>query len=205
MKKFLIAMAFVLVFVSFGPTFTDAASDQEITRAALDNIERMQLEGDKSWKSLIMEAFNSSWRLYREKPTVPETSFLVARAFFYNDRPGKAKKALNKTFYYDGKYVDAHILKVDIGLVNAKNDVEQYDGGIDSFQVELARRSYKKVLRLGGVDDEDRSEIFMKIGDLYVLTGMNRMRSVKYWQKSVDAAPESFWGKRSKRLLESNS
>jgi len=222
MKKIVVAMALVLVFVSFGPTFTYAATDQEIrdakellklvekssfdekleeTRAALDNIERMQLEGDASWESIIMRVFNVSWKLYKKKPTVPETSFLVARSFYYNGRTDKAKRSLKKTFYYDSNYVDAHILKADIELVDAKNDMEQYDDGIDFIQIDQARKRYEKALRLDGVDDEDRSKIFMKIGDLYADMGLDRKKSNAYWEKSFDAAPESFWGKRSQKRM----
>ncbi len=235
MKKIIVAVALILVFITTGSTLAEVASDKEIvksfsdheikdakallrqvekdsfegileeTRATLDKIERMQLDGDKTWKSLIMKAYLSSWRLYKKKPSLPETSFLVARALFFNGRPDKAKRALKKTFYYDGKYVDAHILKVDIGLEDAKNDIEQFDDGVDFFQIEQARKRYEKVLLLKGVDDDAKSKVFMKIGDLYADMALNKKKSEQYWQKSYDAAPDSFWGKRSKaRISEAN-
>ncbi len=221
MKIFLVAIVFVLALITVGPTLAEAASDEEIrdakallrqadkdsfgvsleeTRALLDKIERMQLDGDKAWKSLIMKAFNQSWKLYKKKSSVPETSFLVARAYFYNGRPDKAKRALKKTFYYNGEYVDAHILRADIKLEESRNNIDDNDG-IDFLQIEQSRKSYEKVLLLEDVDEEDRSKVFMKIGDLYANMGLNKKKSMKYWEKSYDAAPESFWGERSNNRM----
>ncbi|VAV82252.1 hypothetical protein MNBD_DELTA01-1270 [hydrothermal vent metagenome] len=222
MKVFLVAIAFVLALITVGPTLAGAATDKEIseakellrqvekssfdveleeTRGMLDKIERMQYGEDKTWKSLIMKAFKRSWRLYKKRPSVPETSFLVARSFFYNGRPDKAKRALRKTFYYNSKYVGAHILIADIKLAGSKNDIDDDDDGIDFLQIEQSRKTYEKVLLLKDVDDEDRSKVFMKIGDIYADMGIDKKKSQDYWQRSYDAAPESFWGKRSKKRM----
>lgn len=222
MKKFIAVLIFALAFMMVGQSFVEAATAEEIreakelirqvemssfddnlveTIALLDKIERMQLDGDASWKSLIMKAFNKSWRVYKKKPTLPETSLCVARAYSYNGRPDKAKRSLKKTYYYDSQYVDAHILMADIKLAEYKNNFND-DDGIDFLQIEQTRKDYEKILLLKDIDDEDRSKVFMKIGDHYVDTAMNKEKAHKYWQKSYDTAPESYWGKRSKTRIE---
>jgi hypothetical protein len=222
MKKFIAVLIFALAFMMVGQSFVEAATPEEIraakeiirevekssfdvnlveTRDLLDKIERMQIEGDSSWKSLIIKAFNNSWRLYKKRASVPETSYLVARSFFYNGRPDKAKRSLRKTLYYNSLYVPAHIMWADIKLLESQNNIDSEDG-IDFLQIEQMRKEYEKVFRLKGVTKEDESKIFMKIGNIYAEFALNKEKARDYWQKSYDAAPESYWGKRSKSLME---
>jgi len=58
---------------------------------------------------------------------------------------------------------------------------------------------------MDGVKKKDESKIQYRIGVLYANYAFNKKKAKVYWQKSFDAAPESYWGKRSKKLLENNS
>jgi len=150
-----------------------------------------------------MNAFTRAWRLYQENPGMPDTSLLVARSFYCNDRPKRALNSLRKTFYYGRGLVGAHILEVAAKFSEAELDAS--DDGVDYLFIEQTRKNYEKILKMDGVKKKDESKIQYRIGVLYANYAFNKKKAKVYWQKSFDAAPESYWGKRSKKLLENNS
>ncbi len=58
------------------------------------------------------------------------------------------------------------------------------------------------VLKMDGVEKEDESKVFYRTGKLYANRTFNNKKARLYWQKAYDVAPESYWGKRAKKLLE---
>ncbi len=167
MKKIVVAVALILVFITTGSTLAEAASDKGIVKSfsedelrelwklfekfseeklqneikevstTLDKIEGLQDDGDNEWKGLIMDVYKNALKLYKREPGMPETSLLVARSFYYNERLSRAKTLLRKVFYYDGGLVGAYILDLDIKLLESKpNSSDQRtdftsDDGVD--------------------------------------------------------------------------
>ncbi len=233
MKRIVIVMAVVLACMMVVNPFVALASDKGITKSfseeelrelwelfekyseeklqreieeistTLDKIEGMQDDGDDAWKGLIMDTFGKAWQLYQREPGMPETSLLVARSYFYNGRPKRAINSLRKTFYYDSDFVGAHILNVAAKFSDA--ELDSTDDGVDYFLIEKVRKDYEKIFSMDGVKKTDESKVFYRIGKLYANNTFNKKKAKVYWQKAYDAAPESFWGKRAKKLLVDNS
>ncbi|VAV82253.1 hypothetical protein MNBD_DELTA01-1271 [hydrothermal vent metagenome] len=235
MKKIVVfaAMVFLMACMTIGASFAEAASDKGITKSfseeelrelwelfekfseeklqreieeisiTLDKIEGMQDDGDDAWKGLIMPAFVRAWNLYQNKPGMPETSLLVARSFYYNGKPKRAINSLRKTFYYGRDFVGAHIL--DVAAKFSEAELDSTDDGVDFLLIEKFRKDYEKILGMDGVQKEDESKVFYRIGFVYANRAFSKKKAKVYWQKSYDAAPDSYWGKRAKKLLENNS
>jgi tetratricopeptide (TPR) repeat protein len=223
-------MAFLFAFMMAGTSIAGEASNKGITKSysdkelrelwklferfseeklqkdikevstTLDIIEGLKDDEDDEWKALIMDTFMRAWKLYQEKPGMPETSLLVARSYYYNNRSDKAKSSLRKAFYHDNDFVGAHILDVAIKLLDAELDAT--DDGVDYLLIEKTRRDYEKILGMDGVKKEDESKIFYRIGIVYANRAFNKKKAKVYWQKAYEAAPDSYWGKRGKKLLE---
>jgi tetratricopeptide (TPR) repeat protein len=232
MKKItvFIIMAFVFVFTVSGTLVADDGSGRGITKSysdkelrelwelferfseeklqkeikdvstILDTIEGLKDDEDDEWKNLIMDVYMRAWKLYQEKPGMPETSFLVARSYYYNNRSDKAKSSLKKVFHNNSDFIGAHILAVAIKLLDAEFDAN--DDGVNYFLIEKTRKDYEKILGMNGVTKEDESKIFYRIGTVYANRAFNKKKARVYWQKAYEAAPDSYWGKRGKKLLE---
>lgn len=208
MKK-LLALTLLMFFIILTPGLTMAGESTEAfqeeydrVKAMVDRVEEMKAEGDQAWKSQVMVAFRDAYGLYSKHPAAAETSFLVARCFYYNNRPGKASKALRKTFYYDSAHVGAHILKGDIAVAQLEASVGDMDTN-NSAMISTAKRAYNKALKLHGIGEEDKSLVYLKLGDFYYQHARSKGKAIEQWEKAVETAPDSSAAaKASKRLSE---
>ncbi len=196
MKK-LLTLAALLFFIIFTPGLTMAGNSTEAfqdeydrVKAMVDKAGEVKEDGGLAWRSEVVTAFRAASVLYKEHPRSADTAFLVARCYYYNDRPIKATRALKKTFYYDAAHVGANILKGDIAVLNIDEAADEEDFDL-SFSVNKARRIYEGALDNSAISDEDKSLVYLKLGNLYDDYNVSKKKSMKYWEQAVASAPDS--------------
>lgn len=210
MKKFVLAF-FTVLFLAFGISYAqEAASDgfQEKLKSLgerVDRVEAMKQEKDPAWEKEVMEAYADLTRLLREKPTSAETYYLLARCFDLNERPRKAKKAVEKAMYFDPAFINAYLFYGDLNVRSIKRnlrDVKAEDYDTEFYtQKRHALKAYDRALAVQGIDKDTQGLIYLKIGDLHDIFPRDKKEAVSFWQKAVDAAPESQAGKKAQERL----
>lgn len=166
----------------------------------VDHAWMLKANNDPSWKTKVYTAFNDLKGIFRAHQSSPEVYISFAKCYALNDRFQKAKKSLDKAFYFSPGSSEALVVQGDIYFDRAKQmagDVFNEDAGKEVSQAKrLAVRSYEDALNSGGLNPETRAMISYKLGALYNHF-RDKDKAKEYWTNAVQTASEGYWVKKS--------
>lgn len=196
MKNFLAVFTMIFVFMvnnSFGEE-GDFKTRLAGAKELVDRVATLKEQNDPSWKTGVEVAYNTLRRLNIENSASPEVYLLLARCYYYNNRPSKAKKAIEKALFFNPTYREVFIFKGDMCVKEIKEMSTSPEG---IYSASCGRKdveeAYGAALIVTGIDKDTESSIYLKFGDFYNLYNYSKdkEKARELWEKAVSTAPES--------------
>ena len=132
------------------PNLTNIELNILLAKAQTEKCARLKEQGDKSYKRLIRQPYETAVRLHKLTGMNPELYYISARCLFINNRPSRAKRSIRKALYFkpgNPEYL-VTLGDINISLANrAKRDGEDpvmyedlYSNAKDAYQQALAAK-----------------------------------------------------------------
>lgn len=176
--------------------------------AVLEQARMMRAAKDPAYEKLVLSAYASLKRLTSGSYDDPDWCLAMAKAFWLNGRPQKARKAIEKALYYRKDFPEALMLRADVSFDECLNmpgpSYAANPGGVPLECAGDVLKEYEAVLRAAGLSRDLQSEACCKMGDAeWTIKGKNRA-ALGWWEKAASAGPESRYGKMGRESLERN-
>lgn len=185
----------------------------------LEQLRILREEDNPAWKAKAKEA---QWKIksiskLSSNRNDPEFWLLYAKFSGLVEKDRHFKGGLKKFFYFKPEHVDGYILKGDIYFFEAKitdpdefikNDSASYTGknyqtnkSVSFLKGEDAMSAYKSALSAQGLNNENKSAVFFKMGELSLQILNNIKDAIEFWNRSAELSSDNTWGKRSVERL----
>jgi tetratricopeptide (TPR) repeat protein len=183
--------------------------DALIVWKALAQLEqaRMLKEGPGGeYKSLVVGAYAGLRPLARRQAGNPEWNFAMAKAFWLNDRPDRARRAVERALVLRPDYHEAHLLAADLALDEALNPGAFGRPGTGDETARWrdalgCRRAYENALAVPGLPARLQAEAHYRLGLVSEVLEKKPLEARQAWERAVAAAPASPYGVRAAAKL----
>jgi len=172
--------------------------------ATIEQARMLKEKKDKNWEAKIYTAYNDLKGIFRAHSTSPEIYLSFAKAYALNNRFQKAKRSLEKAFYFRPGFAEGLIIQGDIYFDRAKekeNDTFNEDAEQEAYRARrFAIKSYEDALNSAGLNPETRAMISYKLGDVYNHF-RQRDKAKEHWSNAVQSSSEGYWVSKSRDEL----
>jgi len=131
-----------------GPTHvnpTNMKLNVLLAKAQLEKCIILKEQGDKSYKVLIHQPYETGKRLH-ELQVHPELYYIVAKSLLVNDRASRAKKTINKALYYSPNNPDYLIVLADAYVAISK--YQKDDPNYEKRHLAKAKAAYERAVEI---------------------------------------------------------
>lgn len=171
----------------------------EAINAKIEKARQMKAENDPGWSNKVMEAYGDLKRIYRKHSRSPELWLAYAKCYWVNNSVKKAEKSLQKAFYFNSNYTDAHIFRGEMYLEEGKKYKNK--GRVLNVYKEYSKSSFEAATFAADLDSETKAEVYFKLGETYYDLYEDRQKAKEQWNKSVSTAPGSRWARKAQDKL----
>lgn len=187
----------------------DNSSDFEIRLAMIDaTLEEARILKERSnsaYEGKVYAAFGELKGMYSAHATSPQIFVSFARAYWINDRFGKAEKSLKKAFYYKPDFADAFMLRGDMFFERSKsvmiNPFSEGESERENYNNRrIAEKSYGEVLSGLKTDTYAAAMAHCKLGFFNAYHG-HKDEAKEHLNKAIELSPDSHWAIKSKEKL----
>ena len=173
------------------------------TLVRLEKARTMRESGNDAYKGFVVNSYAVLKPMWGRNADNPDWYFAMAKALWLNDRSQKAKKSVEKAFFYRRDYPEGHLLLGDIALEEGRNIPAVSTGSslsspgfnARSDSAREARRAYDAVLASKAAVSCLRAEAHYKLGLTALELEGARQAAVACWQEAAKTDPGSRYGK----------
>lgn len=167
--------------------------------AVLEKVKVMKLRKESTYKDIVASTFSSLRYLAQTQRDNPDWYLAMAKAWQLNDRPHRAKSALNRAIFFRKEFPEARMLLADLLVDESETLPPHGPGGMTTSpraeKLKEASMAYRAVLDLPDLSPPLRSEALYKSGDVAARLDENRETVRGWWEKAFAAAPDSACGR----------
>jgi tetratricopeptide (TPR) repeat protein len=174
--------------------------------AQLEQARQLRDAKANGYKALIERAYAGLMQLRYREGGNPDWYWALAKAYWLNDRPMKAEKALKKAFYYRPVFPKGWLLLGDIAFERGMNAPPPPLTGppVNPAEIEGAKAAeeYMRVLNTPALRPEIEAEARYKMGMVESVLKGKYEGSREWWTGAFAIAPDSLYGKMAQAKLE---
>jgi tetratricopeptide (TPR) repeat protein len=173
--------------------------------AMLEQARQMREATAPGYKPLVVEAYAVLKPLTHRMGTNPDWCYAMAKAYWLNDRPGKARKAIKKALYFRQNFPEAYILLGDLAYedgLSAPSPSLNSPGNPVEEEASKAAALYDLALMKANLPPEIAAEASYKLGLVELVLRGKKDKAREWWEKAVASAPRSYYGKRAQGKLD---
>ncbi|MEN8264856.1 MAG: FlgO family outer membrane protein [Nitrospirota bacterium] len=171
----------------------------EAANAKIEKARQMKASGDPGWSTKIMDAYGDLKKIYRRYARKPEIWLSFARCYWVNNSVKKAEKSLQKAFYYNSNYTEAHIFRGEMYFEEGKK-VKHNTRALNKYR-QYSKGSFEAALFASGLDSDTKAEIYFRLGDMYHELYSDSTQAKSQWKKAASTAPGSRWAQKAQEKL----
>ena len=134
-----------------------------LAKAQVEKCATLKAKGDKSYKILIQQPYETGRRLHKIDKTNPELYYIVAKSLFINNKIRRAIRTIKKALYYSPGNAD-YLLVMGHGCCVLADHEEDSSQAIRLFSI--AKDVYQKAIEIKKGDEEFRTNIEEKIKNI---------------------------------------
>jgi tetratricopeptide (TPR) repeat protein len=153
----------------------------------------------------VVQAYAVLKPLASRMGTNPDWYYAMAKAFWLNDRPGKARKAIEKALHFRQNFPEAYILLGDLayeyGLSAPSSSLNSPLNPIEE-EASKAAGFYELALMKANLPPDIAAEACYKMGLVELMLRGKKGKAREWWEKAVASAPRSYYGKRAQGKLD---
>ena len=124
-----------------------------------------------------------------------------AKCYWVNNSVKRAEKSLQKAFYFNSNYTEAHIFRGEMYFEEGKK-VKHRSRSLNVYR-QYSKGSFEAALFVSGLDSDTKSEIYYRLGDLYYELYSDSPQAKSQWTKATSASPGSQWAQKAQEKLSS--
>lgn len=176
--------------------------------AMLEQARQMREATAPGYKPLVVEAYAVLKPLTHRMGSNPDWCYAMAKAYWLNDRPGNARKAIKKALYFRQNFPEAYILLGDLayedGLSAPPASLNSNAPPLTPTEEEARKAAamYEFVLMKANLPPEIAAEASYKMGLVELVLREKKDKAREWWEKAVASAPRSYYGKRAQGKLD---
>jgi len=169
------------------------------TLAMLEKAIQMKEEKVPGYKALAVRSYAILKPLTYKMADNPDWYYAMAEAFWLNDRPMKAEKAIKKALYFRQDFPEAYMLLGDMAYDDGLNAPPALLTGPPINPMEewaiKASAQYERVLNMQPLGPELGAEACFKMGMVELALRGKKESARIWWRKALNLAPQSRYGK----------
>ncbi len=168
--------------------------------ALLEQARAMKDSNTSSYKPLVVQAYTILQPLGRKHYlTNADWNFAMAKAFWLNDRPTWAKRAVGKALDLRPNFVEPQLLLGDLTYddeVSAVTTASRDPRGETArrFAGLASRKQYEKALTFPDLRPAHRAEALYKLGMVFAELENKKAAAREYWKSAMAADPVCRYG-----------
>jgi tetratricopeptide (TPR) repeat protein len=143
-----------------------------------------------------MDAYGDLKKVYRRYARKPEIWLSFARCYWVNNSVKKAEKSLQKAFYYNSNYTEAHIFRGEMYFEEGKK-VKHNTRALNKYR-QYSKGSFEAAFFASGLDSDTKAEIYFRLGNLYHELYSDGSQAKTQWTKAASEAPGSLWAEKAR-------